>query len=153
MHEKQSTLHFKHSFQLPLYTKLGLTMPYCTIGFARRFTVSSQCPLFHQLHSDKAAAGRNLPLSFQPVTLGTDAQLMRIQPGDFLPVRDYGERQRPSLLPWVFFTEKDSYCHNIPASSCSILHSLISSCVISRHQSRYISAGSLTSSLGNHFML
>lgn len=51
----------------------------------------------HQLQGDKAAAGRHLPLSLWPVTLGTEVQLMRIQFGISLPARDYGERQEPSL--------------------------------------------------------
>ncbi len=40
--------------------------------------------------------------------------------GDFPPFkRLWREAGAITLPPWVFFNEKDSYCHNIPASSCS----------------------------------
>lgn len=38
--------------------------------------------------------------------------------GNFPLLRDYGAGAI-TLPPWVFFAEKESYCHNIPASGCS----------------------------------
>lgn len=81
---------------------------------------------FHQLQGARAAEGWYLTRSLRPVTLGTGVQLMRIQLGGqgrwpplTLLKRLWREAGAIILPPWVFFTEEDSYCHNIPASSRS----------------------------------
>lgn len=78
---------------------------------------------FHQLRGATAAEGWYLTRSLRPVTLGTGVQLMRIQLGEGGPLhllkRLWRKAGAITLPPWVFFTEEDSYCHNIPASSRS----------------------------------